>query len=79
LGSRLQLAMTAINQEEIRDLLHQIQGIAGYFQFELVEQRVDACRQAFQTGTGQQFRTEVEQLLTLLEESDAANRGERNE
>jgi len=79
LGSRLRFAMTADNKEEIRDLFHQVQGIAGYFQFEGLEQKANACRQVFETGTHQQFTTEVEQFLTLLEEPHVANREERNE
>ncbi|TGN39863.1 ATP-binding protein [Marinobacter confluentis] len=79
LGSVLQSAVTEGDQEAIRDLLHQIQGIAGYFQFEMLRQKVDSCRQAFETGAEAQFSQQAQQLLALLDEPDAGDPEDNNE
>ncbi|MBE0485475.1 hybrid sensor histidine kinase/response regulator [Marinobacter sp.] len=79
LGGALQSAVTDQDQTAIRDLLHQIQGIAGYFQFELLRQRVDRCRQAFETGSNQQFGHEAQQLLALLDKPDAGSSEDTHE
>lgn len=79
LGGVLQSALTEGDQEAIRDLLHQIQGIAGYFQFELLRQKVDSCRHALEAGASRRFSHDAQQLLALLGEPDVGNTEDNNE
>ncbi|EHJ05902.1 ATP-binding protein [Marinobacter manganoxydans] len=78
LGDALSSALMREAPADIRNLLHQIHGVAGYFQLEALVQAVDSSRKALRhkpTPTSK----EVEQLLALLADPYAQTREELDE
>ncbi|AOY88251.1 hypothetical protein BKP64_08790 [Marinobacter salinus] len=66
LGDALHSAISNQAHRDVGDLLHQIQGVAGYFRLDALEHSVDACRRTLKSEISQQFTREVEHLLALL-------------
>jgi two-component system sensor histidine kinase BarA len=79
LGDALSSALTRGALAEIRDLLHQIHGVAGYFQLKALVRAVDSSRKALRHERTPKFRKEVEQLLALLADPYAQTREELDE
>eukprot|EP00003_Mantamonas_plastica_P026815 TRINITY_DN5607_c0_g2_i1.p1 TRINITY_DN5607_c0_g2~~TRINITY_DN5607_c0_g2_i1.p1 ORF type:complete len:367 (+),score=22.36 TRINITY_DN5607_c0_g2_i1:2-1102(+) len=76
LGKALKLASQEGKPEEIADVLHQIHGIAGYYQMDDLEQSVRACRVAFKAEGVRGAHAEFSCLLSeLLQFSDSAEEG----
>lgn len=79
LGDALGSAVKEEALRDVRDVLHQIQGVAGYFRLNALEQAVDASRKALRHEITLTFRREAEQLLALLAEPYALTREEFDE
>lgn len=79
LGDALSSALMREAPADIRNLLHQIHGVAGYFQLEALVQAVDSSRKALRQKRTPTSRKEVEQLLALLADPYAQTREEVDE
>ena len=79
LGDALSSALMREAPADIRNLLHQIHGVAGYFQLEALVQAVDSSRKALRHKRTPTSRKEVEQLLALLADPYAQTREEVDE
>jgi two-component system sensor histidine kinase BarA len=66
LDRALRDALEAGDNEALSDLLHQLHGIAGYFQLESLECAVGACRDGFNKNGPRPSEAETKELLGLL-------------
>jgi HPt (histidine-containing phosphotransfer) domain-containing protein len=66
LDNALRDALEAGDNEALADLLHQLHGIASYFQLESLERAVSACRDGFKKNGPRPSEAETKELLGLL-------------